>query len=151
MQISWDIRPGPQYLMVVDFVRYYTRTTISHGCRFCEILHQNHNISWLQIANCKLLIANCFSVIWGRQLRTFLKLLPNSDNCEPELMKSLWPVNEEWKWTALTIIIYLKDIFNFLVFFFIFSENYSWSNPTDRVQAMNNPMNKISFQVSVSE
>jgi hypothetical protein len=40
----------PQYFMVADFVRYYTRTTVSHGCRFCEILHQNYNISWLQIS-----------------------------------------------------------------------------------------------------
>ena len=31
--------------------------------------------------------------------------------------QSLWPVNEEWKWTALTIIIYLKVIFNFFVWF----------------------------------
>ena len=36
--------------MVSDFVRYYTRTTISHDCIFCEVLHENHNISWLQIS-----------------------------------------------------------------------------------------------------
>ena len=35
--------------MVADFVRYYTRTTISHSCRFGEILHANHTISWFQI------------------------------------------------------------------------------------------------------
>ena len=58
--------------MVADFVRYYSRTTISHGsselcfytkplvvinmmnltghgCRFCEILHLGRNISWLHI------------------------------------------------------------------------------------------------------
>ena len=67
LHISWDITPAPQYLIFADFVRYYTRTiisryltvadfvryytitTISHGCRFCEILHQNHNILVLYI------------------------------------------------------------------------------------------------------
>ena len=34
-----------KYIMVAYFMRHYTRTTISHGCRFCEILLQNHNIS----------------------------------------------------------------------------------------------------------
>ena len=29
---------------------YYTRNKICHGCRFHEILHQNYNISWLQIS-----------------------------------------------------------------------------------------------------
>ena len=38
-----------QYLVVVGFMRYYTRITISHGSIFHEILHQNRNISWLQI------------------------------------------------------------------------------------------------------
>ena len=32
-----------------DFMRYYTRIQISHGCRFYEILHQILNISLLQI------------------------------------------------------------------------------------------------------
>ena len=36
--------------MVADFVRYYTRNKITHGCRFHEILHQNQNISWLHIS-----------------------------------------------------------------------------------------------------
>ena len=31
--------------MVANFMRYYTRIKISHGCRFHEILHQNQNIS----------------------------------------------------------------------------------------------------------
>ena len=48
--ISWDIKQEPQYLMITDFERYYTRTQISHVWRFCEILHQNHNISWLQVS-----------------------------------------------------------------------------------------------------
>ena len=39
-----------QYYMVIDFVRYYTRTTISHVCRFWE----NTNIS---CADCRLQIA----------------------------------------------------------------------------------------------
>ena len=42
--------PNILYLMVADFMRYYTRTTISLGCRFFEILLQYHNISWLQIS-----------------------------------------------------------------------------------------------------
>ena len=50
LQILWDITPEPQYLIVEDFVRYDTITTIYHGCRFCEILHQNPNISWMQVA-----------------------------------------------------------------------------------------------------
>ena len=65
LKIQWDITPKPKYLMVPDFMRYYTKTTISHGCRFHEILHrtlisrgcinhetlhQNHNISRLQIS-----------------------------------------------------------------------------------------------------
>ena len=37
-----------QYLMVADLMRCYTRITIFHGCRFHEILQQNHNILWLQ-------------------------------------------------------------------------------------------------------
>ena len=71
LTIAWDIAPKPQYLMVADFVRYYTSTqylmfhislelrclivldfmrhfiriTISHDCRFHEILYQNHYIS----------------------------------------------------------------------------------------------------------
>ena len=63
--IVWDIIPNPQYLMAAYFMIYYSkttishgcwfheiysRTTISHGCLFCDILHQNHNISWLQIS-----------------------------------------------------------------------------------------------------
>ena len=32
------------------FVRYYSRSTISHACRIYEIFHQNDNISWLQIS-----------------------------------------------------------------------------------------------------
>ena len=50
VQISWVITPKSKYLVVADFMRYYTRIKISHGCRFHEILHQNHNISWLQIS-----------------------------------------------------------------------------------------------------
>ena len=30
--------------MVPYFMRYYTRTAISHSCRFHEILNQNHNV-----------------------------------------------------------------------------------------------------------
>ena len=30
-----------KYLMVANFMGYYTRIKISHGCRFHEILHQN--------------------------------------------------------------------------------------------------------------
>ena len=41
---------NPIYLMVADFMRYYTRIKISHDCRFHEILKQNQNISWLQIS-----------------------------------------------------------------------------------------------------
>ena len=41
LQISWDITPKPQHLTVADFMRYYTKTTISHGCRFHEIWHQD--------------------------------------------------------------------------------------------------------------
>ena len=63
--IVWDIIPNPQYLMAAYFMIYYSkttishgcwfheiysRTTISHGCLFCDILYQNHNISWLQIS-----------------------------------------------------------------------------------------------------
>ena len=43
-----DITPKPQYLMVAYFMRYNNINTISHGCRIYEILHQIHNISWLQ-------------------------------------------------------------------------------------------------------
>ena len=50
LQILWDITPGSTYLMVANFMRYYTRTMISHGWRFHEILHQNHNILWLLIS-----------------------------------------------------------------------------------------------------
>ena len=92
LQILWNITPHLQYLMLADFVRYYTstqylmfhislelrclivldfmrhfiritiyhgcrfmryyytRTTISHSCRFHDMLHQNHNISWMQIS-----------------------------------------------------------------------------------------------------
>ena len=49
VRISWDITPESKYLMVANFMRYYTSIKISHGCRFHEILHQNQNISWLQI------------------------------------------------------------------------------------------------------
>ena len=38
------------YLIGSDFMSYYTRIKISHGCRFHEISHQNQNISWLQIS-----------------------------------------------------------------------------------------------------
>ena len=50
VQISWYITPESKYVMVADFMRYYTKIKISHGCVFHEILHQNHNISWLQIS-----------------------------------------------------------------------------------------------------
>ena len=50
LQISWYNTPKPHYLMVANFIRYFTNTTIFHGCRFDEIIHQNHNISWLQIS-----------------------------------------------------------------------------------------------------
>ena len=36
--------------MVAYFMRYYTRTKISHACRFHEILHTSLNISWLHIS-----------------------------------------------------------------------------------------------------
>ena len=49
-QILWDILPEPKYLMIADFVRYYTNTSISHGYRLHEIIHHNHNISWLPIS-----------------------------------------------------------------------------------------------------
>ena len=50
LHISWDITPGPQYLIIADFMRYYTpEPKISHGCWFYEIWHQKLNISWLQI------------------------------------------------------------------------------------------------------
>ena len=47
LQISWDIAPEPKYLMVRDFMRYYPKPQyfMYLGCRFCEILHQNQNIS----------------------------------------------------------------------------------------------------------
>ena len=49
--LRYIIRPSPsQYLMVPYFMRYYTRTTISHGFIFHEILNQNQTISWLQIS-----------------------------------------------------------------------------------------------------
>ena len=47
--ISWDIKPEPNYLMVADFVKYYTSIPISHSCRFYEILHQNPNISCFRL------------------------------------------------------------------------------------------------------
>ena len=50
LQILWHITPEPQYLMVADFMRYYTITTISHGCRFSDILHKTPNNSWLKIS-----------------------------------------------------------------------------------------------------
>ena len=50
LQISWDITLESKYLMIADFMRYYTKIKISHGFRFHEILHQNQNISWLQIS-----------------------------------------------------------------------------------------------------
>ena len=34
---SWDTTPDPQYLTLAEFMRYFTKTTISHGCRFREI------------------------------------------------------------------------------------------------------------------
>ena len=42
--------PNILYLMGSDFISYYTKIKISHRCRFHEILYQNQNISWLQIA-----------------------------------------------------------------------------------------------------
>ena len=42
--------PNILYLMGSDFISYYTEIKISHRCRFHEILYQNQNISWLQIA-----------------------------------------------------------------------------------------------------
>ena len=39
----------PQTTISHSFVRYYTRTTISHGWRFLVILHHIPNIPWLQI------------------------------------------------------------------------------------------------------
>ena len=36
--------------MIAYFMRYYTRTKISHGFRFHEILHSYPNISWLQVS-----------------------------------------------------------------------------------------------------
>ena len=50
VQIWWDITPESTYLMVTDFIRYYTKIKISHGCIFHEILHQNQNISCLKIS-----------------------------------------------------------------------------------------------------
>ena len=34
---SWDTTPDLQYLKLAKFMRYFTKTTISHGCRFREI------------------------------------------------------------------------------------------------------------------
>ena len=50
LRISWDFTPESQYLMVADFMRYYTRIPISQGCKFHEIFHQNWYISWLPIS-----------------------------------------------------------------------------------------------------
>ena len=41
---SWDSSPDPQYLTFAEFMRCFTKTTISHGCRFREILHLQHNV-----------------------------------------------------------------------------------------------------------
>ena len=49
-QILSDIKPEPKYLMVADFMRYFIRIKISHGCRFHKILHQNQNNLCLQIS-----------------------------------------------------------------------------------------------------
>ena len=49
LQIFWGITSHPKYLIVANFVRYYTRTTKCHGCIFHEIVQQIHNISCLQI------------------------------------------------------------------------------------------------------
>ena len=38
LQMSWDIPPELLYLIAADFMRYYTRIEISHGCRYHEIL-----------------------------------------------------------------------------------------------------------------
>ena len=46
----WRCMPNILYLMVANFMRYCTRIKISLGCWFHEILHQNQNISWLQIS-----------------------------------------------------------------------------------------------------
>ena len=55
LQISWDITPTePQYLMVEDFMRYYTRIAISFGCRYHEILHKN----WCMVAD--FMNQNCY-------------------------------------------------------------------------------------------
>ena len=74
LQISWDINNRTtisqgcriyeilRQILVAEFARYYTRTsifhgcwllnqiTISHGCRFRDILNQNLNSIWLQIS-----------------------------------------------------------------------------------------------------
>ena len=42
LKISWDIITEAQYLMDADLVRYYTKTTISHGCRFFEMLEPQY-------------------------------------------------------------------------------------------------------------
>ena len=34
---SWNTTPDPKYLTLAEFMRYFTKTTISHGCRFREI------------------------------------------------------------------------------------------------------------------
>ena len=45
-----DVYAQILYLVVAYFMRYHTLTSISHGCRFHEILHKNCNISRLQIS-----------------------------------------------------------------------------------------------------
>ena len=50
LHISWDTTPEQKCLLVLDFMRYCTLTSIYHGCRFREILHQNKNILWLKIS-----------------------------------------------------------------------------------------------------
>ena len=46
----WRCMPNILNLMVANFMRCYTSIKISLGCWFHEILHQNQNISWLQIS-----------------------------------------------------------------------------------------------------
>ena len=45
----WDISTQHQYSIVANFVRYFSQTSLSHGCRIHEIYQPNINISRLQI------------------------------------------------------------------------------------------------------
>ena len=46
LQIFWDITPESQYLIIADSMRYYKRSTVSHGCRLHEIMHLSVFLSY---------------------------------------------------------------------------------------------------------